>query len=271
MQFVVPPSVSQNMARAKSLLGRGESGRARSAWRTAIVLFETAQVVGRARSGTEIALRECVDAYNHNAVIKKLVQEIAKSDKAVIAYTPGEEEKLAGVLTLIRKALTEAEAAKEREAEDSHRQRRETLFEDARRNLEAGEAPKARALLRRLGDEFGSEPGILASIGATLIDAGFLPDAIPYLERAVADFPRDSGPYAELANGYITLKEYEKAELLYRSAIKEFGAHPRTLTHLGKLYIVWNKRDKAFDVLNKAARMDPNNEEIQNLFAMVSR
>ena len=271
MQFVVPPSVSQNIARAKSLLGRGEAVRALGALLTAIDLFESAGVVGRARSGTEIALYECVDTCNHNPVIKKLIREIAKSDKAVIAYKPGEEKKLAAVLTLIRKALTEAEAAKAREAEDSHRQRREGLFEEAQKCFQANEAPKARALLRRLGDEFGSEPGILASIGHTLSEAGFLPDAVPYFEQAIADFPRDSGPYSELTNGYLALKEYEKAEKLYLAAIREFGAHPRTLTNLGKLYVTWNKRDKAFEVLNQAIRLDPDNEETQELLAKVNR
>ena len=271
MQFVVPPSVSQNMARAKSLLGRGAIVRALSALLTAIDLFESAQIVGRARSGTEIVLRECVDACNNNTTIKRLIQEIAKSDKAAIAYTPGEEKKLVAVLSLIRKALTEAEAAKEREAEESLQQRRDGLFEEARKNFQAGEAPKARALLRRLGEEFGSERGVLASIGSTLIEAGFLPDAVLYLEQAIVDFPRDSKPYSELANGYLTLKEYEKAEKLYLSAIREFGTHPRTLTNLGSLYLTWNKRDKAFETLKQAARLDPDNEEIQELLAKANR
>lgn len=271
MQFIVPPSVSQNIARAKSLLARGEAVRALSALLAAIELLESVQVVGRARSGTEIALHECVDACNHNPVIKKLIQGLARSDKAVIAYKPGEEKKLAGVLTLIRKALTEAEAAKEREAEDALRRQRENLFEEAQKCFRAKEAPKARALLRRLGDEFGSEPGVLASIGRMLMEADFLPDAVPYLEQAIADFPRDSGPYSELANVYLALREFAKAEKLYLAAIREFGAHPRTLTNLGKLYISWNKRDKAFDVLNQAMRLDPDNAETAELFAKVNR
>lgn len=271
MQLSVPPTVTQNLARVKSLIGRGEPVRALDAFLAAVNEFEAAHVAGRARSGTEISIHECVDVCNGQAQIRKLLRDITKSDKAAIVYTPGAESKLAAVLSIIRKALSEADAAKEKEAGDAIVKRKETLFADARAAFAAGEAPKARALLRRLGEEFGKEKGVLASLGYMLIDAGFPLDAVPYLEQAIADFPRESEPYSRLASTYFEMREYEKAENTYRAAVKNIGMHPRTLTNLGKVYIAWNKREKAFEVLQQAVRLDPEDKEIAALFAKVDR
>ena len=271
MQLTVPPTVTQNMARAKSLLARNEPVRALDALLSAINTFESAEVMGRARSGVEISLRECVDLCNNHKEIQRLIRRISKSDKAVIAYTPGEEGKLATVLRLVRKALAESDNAARQAAEEEALEQKKAQFEAARNAIQSGETPKGRALLRRLGEEYGSEPGVLATIGEILIEAGFLLDAVPYLEQSIADFPRESGAYAALASCYKSLRELEKAEKLYLAAIKEFGAHPKTLANLGALYVAWNKRDKAFEVLRQAVRLDPENRELAALFASVDR
>lgn len=271
MQLTVPPTVTQNLARVKSLMARDEPVRAIDALLAAIHTFEDAQVVGRARSGVEFAIQECVDTCNNQPRIRQLIRELSRSDKAVITYAPGGEAKLAGVLRLVRKALDEAEAAKEMAAEDERKLQREGIFADARAALSAGEAPKGRALLRRAAEEFGTVKGVLEAIADTLIEAGFMPDSLPYLEQTVEAFPRESGAYAKLASGYMALREFEKAEKLYRRAIKEFGAHPKTLLSLGKVYIAWNKRDKAFGILQQAARLAPDDAEIKELLAKVDR
>lgn len=271
MQLTVPPSVMQNIARVKSLLTRDEPIRAIDALLTAIQTFESAQVLGRARSGTEVAIQECVDACNGQAQIRKLLRELARSDKAAIVYVSGEEAKLAGVLRLIRKALAEAEAVKEREAQEAHESRKEGIIADASAAFRAGEAPKGRAILRRLGDDFGAEPGVFTTIAAMLTEAGFILDAVPYLEAAIEAFPRTSEPYGKLASSYMELREFGKAEKVYLAAIREFGAHPKTLTNLGKAYIAWNRRDKASVVLRQAARQAPEDKELAELLAKVDR
>lgn len=271
MQLTVPPTVAQNFARAKSLLGRNEPVRALEALISAINTFEAAQILGRARAGVEFSIQECVDGCNNHKEIRGLIRKLANSDTAAIAYAPGEEAKLVTVLGLIRKALTEAENAGQQAAEEEARIRKDAQFAAARQAIQDGETPKGRALLRRLGEEYGAEPGALVAIGSILVEANFPHDAVPYLEQAVADFPRESQAYAMLAACYLDLRELEKAEKLYLAAVKEFGAHPKTLTNLGKLYIQWNKKDKAFEVLRQAVRLDPDNAEIAELYAKVDR
>ncbi len=69
MQLTVPPSVTQNFARAKSLLGRNEPVRALEAFISAINAFEAAQIVGRARAGVAFAVNAVLDAAKRPAAV----------------------------------------------------------------------------------------------------------------------------------------------------------------------------------------------------------
>lgn len=270
-QLTVPASVGQNIARAKSLVKRNEPARAIEALLGALAAFEPQKLVGKARSVAEITIYEAVTELNGHPKIKALIQEVAKSPKAAIAYGPGGEKQLATVLNILLKALTEAEAAKVRAEAEALENRRKTLIDKAEEHMAAKEYPRGKAVLRKLGEEFGSEPDIYAYIGTVLAKADLRDDAVEFLELAVETFPRVPAPYGELVSCYIALREFEKAEKVYMKVLKEFGQHPKTLVNLGKLYISWNRKDKAFEILNKAVRMDPQNEEAAELFAKVDR
>ena len=266
LQLNAPPSVTQNIARAKSYVKRDELVRALDCLLTALELFQPDAIIGKARYVVEVNILECISDLNGHAKIRNLLQSIAKSDKVSIAYAPGSEAKLVPILQILRKALTEMDADKLRAAEEAVRGRKDSLWVKAKSLLAEGETPRGKSVLRQLGDEFGHEPGVLADIGKTLIGAGLQWEAMEFLEQAVENFPRSSGPYADLVACYLEMREYEKAEGLYLKVIKSFGEHPRTLVNLGKLYISWNKKDKAFDVLNKAVSRDPSNEEARELY-----
>lgn len=270
-QLSVSPVVSQNIARAKSLIKRNEPERALEAILSALTLFEADKVVGKARSVVEINLHECVLELNANGKVKKLIQEISHSASASIPYKPGEENRLAGVLTIIHKALVESQAKSAHDAEEEERIRKEALFTKAGEFISEGDLPRGRATLRKIAEEYGAEPGILARVGTLLAEANFPDDAIEYLAQAVEAFPNAPEPYSHLVNCYLALKEYAKAETTYMNVIKTFGKHPRTLINLGKLYIAWNKRDKAFEVLNQAVKLAPADKEAAELFAKVDR
>jgi Flp pilus assembly protein TadD len=198
-------------------------------------------------------------------------QSIAGSPNASISYTPGEEGKLLTILGIIGKALAEEASAKEQAAVDALQNRKEILFAKAAELLRVGEGPRAKAVLRNAGEEFGKDPGVLATIGTMLVEADFEFDAMEFFLEAIETFPRDPAPYGPLAACYMKFREYDRDEKLYLRAIKEFDSHPRTMINLGKLYIAWNKRNKAFEVLNQVLRKHPDDEEAKELFAKVDR
>lgn len=264
-QFSAPSAVPQNIARAKSLVKRDEPVRAIDALVTALELFEPDKILGKARFEIEVNVQECVGDISRHSAVRALLTRLTRSTSSVIAYTPGEEAKLLPVLKVLRKALAETAAEEIRTAEGKVTDRKVALLAKGKEHLAAGEMPKARAVLKRLGEEFGTEPGVLLEIGSLLALAKLYYEAAEFLEQALETFPKESGAYGELVSCYTALREHEKAEAVYLRAIAQFGRHPRTLINLGKLYLDWNKKDKALDVLNQAVRMDPGNEEAKAL------
>jgi len=261
MQLTAPPSVSQNVARAKSLIQRQELVRALECLLNALDNFDPRNLIGKARYEVEINLRQCITAINLNPKICGLLTELTRSSKSSIPYTPGEEAALRTVLSVLRKALENQAEAEKQGAQHALKQRKADLLANAEGLLAGGEGVKAKIELRKLAAEFGKEPGILAQIGTMLVQADMPADGAEFLELAVEAFPKDGPIYAALVDCYTGMLEYEKVEAVYLKALRQFGAHPRTLVNLAKIYKQLNKRQKAAEMAQRALTMEPGNVE----------
>jgi len=261
LQLTAPPSVSQNIARAKSLIKRHELQRALDCLITALENFTPGSLIGKARYEVEVNIRQCIADINLNPEISKLLTELTRSPKPVIAYTPGGEAALLTVLGVLRKAMENIDQAEKQGAQYALEQRKTELLENAQRLLAGGDGVKAKVELRRLATEFGKEPGILAHIGSMLVAADMPADAADFLELAVESFPKDGQNYGTLVDCYMGMREYEKAESVYQKALKQFGPHPRTLVNLAKVYKLLNKRQRAAEMARRALSLEPGNVE----------
>ena len=261
MQLTAPPSVSQNVARAKSLIQRQELVRALECLLAALDNFDPRSLIGKARFEVEVNIRQCIAALNLNPKLCDLLSELTHGSKSSIPYTPGEEAALRTVLSVLRKALENKANAEKQGAKDALKQRKAELLANAQGLLAVGEGVKAKVELRKLATEFGKEPGILAQIGTMLAQADMPADAAEFLELALEAFPKDGPVYATLVDCYTGMREYEKIEAVYLKALKQFGAHPRTLVNLAKIYKLLNKRQKAAETAQRALTMEPGNAE----------
>jgi tetratricopeptide (TPR) repeat protein len=264
---IAPQNVRQHFARAKSLLKRNETVKALDALLTGLELYDRGKLLAKARFETEVLILEAVTDIPRQPLVRSFFEKIAQSGKTAVAYQPGEEEKLKTTLQIILKGLENMEKEKQQQERDTRENRRESLQAKGLAYLKAGDAPRGKSALRVLADEFGHEPGVLSRIGLWLQEAGLYFEAAEFLEQAIADFPRDSTAYGPAAAVYITLREFEKAETIYLKALKEFGKHPRTMLNLAKLYVSWNKKDKAFEAAREAYKGDPSLEEAKALIA----
>ena len=264
-QFTAPQAVTQNIARAKSLVKRDEPVRAIDALLRALELFQPEDIIGKARFEVEVNIQESVGDLSRHPKVYAFLRNLTKSNNAAISYKPGEEDKLAPVLMVLRKALAETEAAAERSEHDKVENRKMALLAKGKSHLEAGENPRGKGVLRQLAEEFGAEPGIFFEVGSLLAEAKLPYDAVEFLEQAVEAFPRDSRPYGLLVTIYQDLKEFEKAETVYLKVTREFGQHPKTMLNLAKLYLAWNKKDKAFDAATQVLRKEPGNSEAKEI------
>ena len=260
-QLTAPSSVSQNIARAKSLINRRELVRALDCLTVALENFTPLSLISKARHEVEVHIRQCVADINLNPKVRKLLTELTHAPASSISYKPGEEASLLTVLGVLRKALENMEVADKQGAQHVLKQRKAELIEKGQSLLARGEGVKAKVELRKLATDFGKEPGILAQIGSMFVEAKLPADAAEFLEFAIEAFPKDGQVYGTLVDCYMGMKEYEKAEAVYKKALKQFGPHPRTLVNLAKVYRLLNKRQKAAEMAQRALFMDPGNAE----------
>lgn len=263
--FNAPAMVTQNIARARGYLRRNDVLRALETLAIAAEIFDPKKVVGKARYETEIHLAECVDELSKHPTISAFLKTLSKGAAPSIVYVAGQESKLAGTLRVIHKVLKDQEDEISMIEGDTSEMRRDSMWEKGTRCLAEGQTPKGKSILRRMGEEFGDEEGVLTRIGEALINSNCLFESAELLEEALEKFPKDHKAYSLLIKSYTELREYEKAELLYIKALKQFGQHPLTVLNLAKMYRQWNKRDKAFETAMTAKRLDPSNPEAQEL------
>ncbi len=268
-QLQLPPSIGQNIARAKSLVRRDDPVRALDALIRALDLFEPESIIGKARFEIEVTIQECLADLNRHPKVRALLDQVTRSHNAMINYKPGEENTLKSVLHVLRKGLFEVEQEKVRHDQEKQDHRKSLLLQKASEHLDAGEKPRGKAMLRLLADEFGSEPGVLLQVGTMLIGAKLHYDAAEFLEAAIEAFPKEGRAYQELVTCYLELREWEKAESVYRRAIRQFGAHPKTMLNLAKLYMNWNKKEKAFEAAQHVLRHEPDNAEAKAIIDKV--
>ncbi|MDR0465983.1 MAG: tetratricopeptide repeat protein [Deltaproteobacteria bacterium] len=257
--------MSQNIARAKSLIQRHELTRALDCLLSALDGFDPNNLIGKARFEVEVNIRQCVSEINLNPRIRDLLTDLTHSSKAIIPYTPGAEAALRTVLTALRNALEHIEQAEKQGAQQALRQRKADLLATGENFLAQGEGVKAKIELRKLAEEYGKEPGVYSQIGLMFVKAHLAHDAAEFLELAIEAYPKDSQCYGPLVECYMSAQEYEKAEAVYLKVLKNLGSHPRTLVNLAKVYKLQNKRQKAAETAQRALSMDPNNEEAKEM------
>jgi tetratricopeptide (TPR) repeat protein len=262
---MVPQSVAHNLARAKALLKRDDTMRALESMLAGLDMYEPKKLPGKARFEIEVLLQECVAELNRQPAVRSFFEKVARSPRASVPYTPKQEEKLKALLTLLFKALQASVAAKASSAAEVKAKRRALLQEKGLEYLKAGDSPRGKAALKVLADEFGEEPGLIAQVSAWFLEYKLFLDAAEMLERAIEAFPKDSKAYALATQCYRGMRDYEKLESVYLRAIRQFGKHPRTLLNLAKLYVEWNKKDKAFEAARDAYGKDNSLTEAKEI------
>ncbi|MDL2307072.1 hypothetical protein LJC48_03470 [Desulfovibrio sp. OttesenSCG-928-C06] len=269
--FTVPAMVTQNISRAKGYIRRNEIRKALETLTVAVEMFQPDKIVGKARYETEIHLQECVEDLSKHPRVHGFLKTVTKSKEPSIKYSAGGEEALSKTLRVIHKVLTDQDEEIAMMEGDTNDMRREGLWEKGTKCLADGNNARGKAYLRRMGEEFGHEEGVLTKIGEVMVDAGLWYEAAEMLEESMSKFHKDPKTFSLLIKCYTELREYEQAERLYVKALRQFGQHPTTLLNFATMYRAWNKRDECFRVCQQAQKLDPDNKEIQTLINWAER
>lgn len=265
--LTVPAGITQGIARAKSYARRGESVRALDTILDALNSYDPKAVIGKAKFETSVLIEEAVQELNHDPQIIKILQQLSGSNDFKISYKAGGEAKLTAALSLLKNVLEKQSSESAASADADAATRCADLWAKGKALMDSGESGKGRAVLKRMAEEFGAQPGVLQNVGEAFVEKGFALDGIVFLQEAVERFAQEPSAYSCLINAHIELAQYQEAEKLYKDVLRRFGQHPKTLLNMTKLYKLWRNKDKVYSCANQVLQLDPENIEAKELLS----
>lgn len=258
--------VKRNIARANNYLRRKDYAKGISCAQMAFSIRpQCNNLFGKEKYELEFILEEFCTLFNTNPGIIQFLDSIKIRKRPFLQYAPGKVQHTLMQLDIIATRMKE----KEQEAlmqERAQRLAQKTEWLDkGQMYLDKGEFPRGKAFLRRVAETFGNEESVLTDVAKRMLEKELCQEAAELLADARRLFPRDHQAYALGVRAHIELGEMEKAEAIYKEAIKTFGGHPKTYLNLSRLYMQWNKKDKAWEFARIALEGDPELREAQEI------
>ncbi len=136
-------------------------------------------------------------------------------------------------------------------------------YDEARRQMRAGNAAEAERGFRALAQSNPEFGGPHANLGALLRQAGKLPEAVAEGEKAVAANPKQPVYLNQLGISYRQNGQFAKAREAYESAIELDPAYASPLLNLGilhDLYLADSKR--ALELYDKYLALSPGGDAV---------
>lgn len=200
---------------------------------------------------------------------------VRKSAALEIRYTPGKEQELMDSLRMLIEAFEDTmhDEVQEEMAQAIRLRKSQHLFQGDQL-LEAGDAESIKAaceLFRASADEFADDTAHVAEIGERLLAAKQYEAALPYLSKAYTESAESKHLFNSIAMAQRKLGRYPEAEQTYLKAAQGGNKDPNLFFNLGRLYLDWQKWDKAIKVGQMALKLDPNFEEAVKLITYAQR
>ncbi len=182
-----------------------------------------------------------------------------------ITYSQGNERQL---LDQVRELLETVDSNIRDAVQEAVRlrgERRKKLLEEGEAQLAAGETDKARATFTMLAKENKDDPELYGQIGEICLKYGAYEDAIGYLEIALKLKPDLVYLYNSIGIALRKTGSFETAEKYYLRAANYLGRDPNLFFNLGRLYLDWERWDKAIMAASGALKVKPDFVEAQKL------
>lgn len=271
MQSTIPKEIRENIARARGYLHRNELTRALEAMSSALRQSAGAQLLRQARFEMEVHFEELLRELERNPGMQPLLDPNNTGKPRSIPYQRNKETLLATVLESLGKMLTEAAAAKEREALEGNEQRKLELIETGVARLKEGDSARGRAFLKRAAAEFGHKPGVYLEVGQKFLECEEYMEAYDLFDKAIESAPKEVIAYTLAVEAAMKAYEYPKAEAIYLKILRQFGGHPRTYGRMAQMYMAWHKRAAAEDFAMRALQVDPAQPEAKAVIDKIHR
>lgn len=256
-----PKEIREHVARAKGYLRRDEIPRALDAMSCAVRGFASITLFKQARFELIVQFDEFLLELNKHPHMKVLLDPKRTGKPRNITFQPGKEKILATVLEGLAKLLINAAESTRLETQNVEQQRKNDLIETGTKHIQTGDIARGRAFLQRAAAEFGKESRVLLEIGRVFYALEQFQNAAEIFESSMASFPKEVEAYAEAIDAYVQALDFEKAEKVYLTIFRQFGGHPNTYGRLAKLYLAWDKPLKADEFAHRALQLDAEQPE----------
>jgi len=258
-------TIQEHISRAKGYLRRGDIIKSTDAACTAYALNKNVKLMGKDKIETHYALEEyCIEFSAHSGVLDFL-ESVNVTVKPIISFVPGKEDLIIERLGLIKKGLVKIEEAQENKVKEKREARKKHLFGTGRDLFESKNYPKGRSFLRKAAEDYPEDAQMLMDIARLFMKHDFPADAYEILAQTIELHPTLAAAYSMGTKALLAEERYEEAEKLYLAAMKQFGKHPNTLLNMSRMYLLWNKKDKAFERAKEALDADPSLEEAREI------
>jgi tetratricopeptide (TPR) repeat protein len=183
----------------------------------------------------------------------------------ILDYKPGSEKDLTDQLYNVLGELqaTAVEAAKDLMADKE--QRIAAGLAEGKLLIEEKRYDEAKVLLEKLAREYPRDADLRARIAELFIGGELFEDAFSYLDEAIELSPDQIHHYNRIAIVLRKLHKYDIAEKYFMRAAEFAKSDPNLYFNLGRLYIDWQRWDKAEKSSRLALRLSPEFVEAKKL------
>ncbi|KHK03986.1 tetratricopeptide repeat protein [Desulfovibrio sp. TomC] len=183
----------------------------------------------------------------------------------ILDYKPGSEKELTEQLLNV---LTELQASAVEEAKDmmaDMEQRIEKGLAEGKLLIEEKRFDEAKILLEKLAREYPRDADLRARIAELFIGGELFEEAFTYLDEAIELSPDQIHHYNRIAIVLRKLRKYDLAEKYFMRAAEFAKSDPNLYFNLGRLYVDWERWDKAEKASRLALRLSPEFVEARKL------
>lgn len=190
---------------------------------------------------------------------------IRKSAALEIGYVPGQEREMLDNLRTLLEVFQESFQQEAEEALRLAQEARAAQLAKGQALLDEDDANGAREVFSDLAKANSEDGDLRVDIGDRFLQAGYYQDAAFYLGDALAMNPNSAHIFNSLAMAQRKLGNFAEAEKCYLKAAQGGYKDSHLFFNMGRLYVDWQKWDKAVKAAGGALAMDPNFEEARKL------
>lgn len=192
---------------------------------------------------------------------QKLIQSVALQ----INYTPGKEKELHDNLSTILGEIQESVMEEAQQQLQMLQQKKEIGLKQGKEELDKENYKGAEKHFQKLVQDFPDDSELKVEISEYYMEKGMYTESLNYLRAAHKNDPDSVQIFNKLGISLRKSGNYQMAEKAFFEAIKRAQEDEYLYFNLGRVYIDWNKWNKASKVSQKALEFNPDFAEAEKM------